>query len=145
MSNRKTGRPVGRPKGAISAKRRMAHEVIATLEKELGKSCHPLEGLLRLASDESQSVELRATCYRDALPYVLPRLQQQSVSLSGPNDGPVEIATLDVGDLITHRPELAAALVEASLLLTEQEAQADWAARGLPAPPQKLLNEPDYR
>jgi hypothetical protein len=122
----------------------MAHEVIATLEKELGKSCHPLEGLLRLASDESQSVELRATCYRDALPYVLPRLQQQSVSLSGPNDGPVEIATLDVGDLITHRPELAAALVEASLLLTEQEAQPDWAARGLAAP-QKLLNEPDYR
>jgi hypothetical protein len=143
MSNRKTGRPVGRPKGAISAKRRMAHEVIATLEKELGKSCHPLEGLLRLASDESQSVELRATCYRDALPYVLPRLQQQSVSLSGPNDGPVEIATLDVGDLITHRPELAAALVEASLLLTEQEAHADRIERGLPEP--RLIDMPEYR
>lgn len=144
MSNRRTGRPVGRPKGAISAKRRMAHEVIAALEKELGKSCHPLEGLLRLASDESQSVELRATCYRDALPYVLPRLQQQSVSLSGPNEGPIQLATLDVGDLITNRPELAAALVEASLILTEQEARADWDARGLPAP-QTLLNEPDYR
>lgn len=144
MSNRKTGRPVGRPPGSVSHKRRMANEIIATLSKELGRDCHPLLALLKIAQDESQTAELRAACNRDALPYVLPKLQSQIVALTGPNgDGPVEVATLDVGALITQRPELASALAEASLFLTLQESQADRLERGLPEP--RLIDKPEYR
>jgi hypothetical protein len=143
MSHKKTGRPVGRPKGAISKRRAVAQEVLAQLEAELGKSVNPLEGLLRIGADTAQPLAVRVQCMSESLPYLFPKLQSQTVALTGPNgDGPVAIATLDVGDLITHRPELANALVEASLLLTAQEAQADWEARGLPAPlPQ--LDKPD--
>lgn len=143
MPKTKTGRPVGRPKGSISKRRAMAQEVLAQLETELGKSVNPLEGLLRIGADVNQPMPIRVQCMSESLPYLYPKLQSQSVALTGPNgDGPVEIATLDVGAIITQRPELANALTEFSLMLTEQETQAEWAARGLPAPvPQ--LDKPD--
>jgi hypothetical protein len=47
-----------------------------------------------------------------------------------------------VGAIITQRPELANALTEFSLMLSEQEAQADWDARGRPMP--QLLLDANY-
>lgn len=35
--------------------------------------CDPVEGLARLAMDDSLKPELRAKCYSDLLPYVYPR------------------------------------------------------------------------
>lgn len=145
MSHKKTGRPVGRPKGAISKRRAVAQEVLAQLEAELGKSVNPLEGLLRIGADTAQPMAVRVQCMTESLPYLFPKLQSQTVALTGPNgDGPVAIATLDVGAIITQRPDLANALAEASLMLTEQETQAEWDARGLPMP-QPLLDQPQYK
>src|SRR5438105_1404033 len=104
MTYRRTGRPVGRPPGAISHKRKMAHEIVAKLEKELGRSVHPLEGLLRIGADESQPVELRVTCMKEALPYVLPRLQQRSVAITGADDGPVEVVPAGLTEAIMADP-----------------------------------------
>lgn len=144
MSNRKTGRPVGRPKGAISAKRAKAMEVMAELERKLGRSVNPMEGLLTLGSDPAQPTDVRIQCMTECLPYLFPKLQSQTVALTGPNgDGPVEVATLDVGAIITQRPELASALTELSLMLSEQEGQADRPERGLPEP--RLIDMPEYR
>jgi len=121
MPHKRTGRPPGRPKGAVSVKRKLAHEIIAALEKELGRPCHPLEGLLRIAADETQPMELRAACNRDALPYVLPRLQQQAISLTGADEGPVALATLDLTTLLAD-PKATEVLLQAAMLMAEHSA-----------------------
>jgi hypothetical protein len=121
MPHKRTGRPPGRPKGAVSVKRKMAHEIIAALEKELGRPCHPLEGLLRIATDETQPVELRANCYRDALPYCAPRLQQQAIEITGANEGPLALATLDLTTLLAD-PKATEVLLQAAMLMAEHSA-----------------------
>ena len=135
-----TGRPPGRPKGAVSVKRKLAHEIIAALEKELGRTCHPLEGLLRIATDEAQPVELRANCYRDALPYVLPRLQQQMIGVTGAleveNRASVEINMTT----LLKDPKLADAAQTLAMALCEEEVAAIEAGRG----PQPKLLEAEF-
>ncbi len=132
MSHRKTGRPVGRPKGAVSTKRRMAHEIIAALEEEMGRSMHPLEALLRVGHDDTKPLELRCACLRDCLPYVLPRLQ--STAIHGPNNGPICVAELDVTAIMAN-PELARAAQDLALGMVKQERTQ----RGL-ADPTRLLD-----
>ena len=128
MSHKRTGRPPGRPKGAVSAKRRMAHEIIAALEKELGKPRHPLAGLLRIAADTTQPMELRAACNRDALPYVLPRLQNQAIAVAASLEA--EVSASVNFDLVWPMadPTRARILQDAAFLLTEEmvgEIQSD--------------------
>lgn len=142
MPHKRTGRPPGRPKGAVSVKRKMAHEIIAALEKELGRPCHPLEGLLRIATDETQPVELRANCYRDALPYCAPRLQQQSISLTGADEGPLAVASLDLTTLLAD-PKATDVLLQAAMLMAEHSApqQIEADRRGVFSQPQPKLLE----
>lgn len=100
----------------------MAHEIIAALSKELGHDCHPLLGLLKIANDVSQPMELRAACNRDALPYVLPKLQNQTLALTGPNgDGPVELATIDLTELLADS-KATEVLLQAAMLMAEHGA-----------------------
>ncbi|MDR3428282.1 MAG: hypothetical protein P4L78_12660 [Silvimonas sp.] len=117
----------------------MAWEIVSALEKEMGRSLHPLEALLRIGHDTKNPLELRCTCLRDCLPYVLPRLQQQSVALSGPSGGPVELATLDVSAILAN-PALAETAQQLAMMVIDQEVTEERA--GLPAPVYKF---PEYK
>ena len=142
MSKTKNGRPVGRPPGSVSNKRRMANEIIAALEKELGKPCHPLEGLLRIAADESQPMELRAACNRDALPYVLPKLQQQMIGVGVAGALELEARAsvqIDLHAMMKDSKLLEAAQTLAMAVCEDQAAQIE-AQRG----PGPRLLEADY-
>ncbi len=136
-----TGRPPGRPKGAVSVKRRMAHEIIADLQRKTGKEAHPLIGLLTIALDENNPIELRATCFRDALPYVLPRLQQSAVAVAGAlevDSGPsVEI---NIGALIKGDASLSDAAQKLAMAMCEADVAALDAERG----PQPKLLEAEF-
>ena len=107
----------------MSVKRRMAHEILADLQKKTGKEAHPLIGLLTIALNEDNPVELRASCFRDALPYVLPRLQQSAVAVGGSlevDSGPsveINIGALIKGDaaLSDAAQKLAMAMCEADV------------------------------
>lgn len=139
MSKTKTGRPVGRPKGSISKRRAVAHEVLAQLEAELGRAVNPLEGLLRIGADVNQPMAIRVQCMSESLTYLFPKLQSQTVALTGPTgDGPVEVATLDVSAVLAN-PQLAAAAQELALMVIEQEALAE----GQPQP--RLIDQPQYK
>jgi hypothetical protein len=74
-------------------------EVMARLEADLGRSVNPLEGLLRIGADESQAISVRMSAMIESLPYIFPKLQQQSVALTGPSGGPVEVAALVKGGI----------------------------------------------
>jgi len=104
--HRATGKKAsGRPVGAISAKRRAAHEILEALEKEIGP-CHPLELMLRAGADPNIPLEIRATLWKDACSYLVPRLEKRAVELSGPNEGPLAVAALDVTQIMMN-PELS--------------------------------------
>jgi hypothetical protein len=48
--------------------------------------------------DTAQPMAVRVQCMSESLPYLFPKLQSQTVALTGPNgDGPVEVATLERG------------------------------------------------
>jgi hypothetical protein len=104
----------GRPRGSVSKKRAMAHEILTQLEKQLGRECNPLEGLLRIGADSTQPVSVRVQCWSEALPYLYPKLQSQAVAISGP-DGPIEIA--DVTGLMEN-PDLVAMAQELSIAIS---------------------------
>lgn len=106
-------------------------EVMARLEADLGRSVNPLEGLLRIGADESQAISVRMSAMIESLPYIFPKLQQQSVALTGPSGGPVEVAALDVSAILAN-PALAEAAQEIAL----NYVVAERVAEGLP--------EPDY-
>ena len=57
-------------------------EAIEKLE-ELG--CDPIEGMARIAMDESNSIELRAKMLSDLAPYVYPK--RRTVDLDNDSDG----------------------------------------------------------
>jgi hypothetical protein len=135
MVNRRVGRPVGRPKGSVSKRRMLAHEVMNRLEAELGRPVNPLEGLLRIGSDPTQPVSIRVECMSECLQYLWPKLQSQSVAVSGPDDGPVQLAAVSVSlDLIRSNPELAHAAQTLSIGLS--------AAGSESAPPLELEAAP---
>ncbi len=47
--------------------------------------CNPIEGMARIAMDESNSIELRAKMLAELAPYVYPK--RKSMDISGNNDG----------------------------------------------------------
>jgi len=131
VSKKKTTRPVGRPPGAISKKRAMAAEVLARLEAELGASINPLEGLLRIGADSNTPLNIRVQALSDSLPYLYPKLQSQTVALTGGSGGPVELASLDVGKILSD-PALAAAAQDLALAVVEQDVLEAREVLGLP-------------
>ncbi len=60
----KTG---GRQAGTLNKRTQELTERLESL------GCDPVEGLVRIANDKSASLELRAKCFADLLPYVYPR------------------------------------------------------------------------
>jgi hypothetical protein len=118
--HRRTGRPVGRPPGSISKIKRSAVEIISRLEKELGP-CHPLELLIRAGADEKNPIDLRVTCWKESLPYVLPRFQQQALAISGADGGPVSVVSADITAAILADP----AAVELAQRIAIQMARPD--------------------
>lgn len=67
------GRKAGTPN-------KRTEDLSAHLEK-LG--CDPVEGLARIASDESASLELRARCFSDLLPYIYPKRKALEATVQG--------------------------------------------------------------
>ena len=97
----------------------MAREILAQLEEDLGKSINPLEGLLRIGADTSQPMDVRIQCMRECLPYIFPKLQNQSVTLTYEDD-PVESVSIDIQAVLMH-PEMAKAAQDLALFLAMQE------------------------
>ena len=60
----KTG---GRQKGTPNIR---TQEAMAILEK---LDCNPIEGMARIANDESNTIELRAKMYSELAPYIYPK------------------------------------------------------------------------
>lgn len=67
-------------------KNKITRDVQALLDS---LNCNPIEGMARLASDESQPAPIRARMYAELAHYVHPKLQ--STQLSGPGGGPVQV------------------------------------------------------
>lgn len=110
----------------------MAMEVLAQLEEELGRPVNPLEGLLRLGSDPNQPTDVRVTCMTSALPYLYPKLAQQSVALTGPSgEGPVQTVHFDIAEILKDQ-QLSEAAQDLALALAQAESAAHRREHGLP-------------
>lgn len=80
------GRPVGLPKSGGRAKgtpNRKTQEVANKLY-ELG--CDPIEGMARIAMDNTQPTELRVRCYAELAVYMYPK--RKAVEHTYPADDP---------------------------------------------------------
>src|SRR5690348_14414466 len=88
----KTG---GRQKGGLS---RIKREV---LEKLADLGCDPIEGMVRLANDLSNTPELRGKMFSELARYIHP--QRKAVELTGPAGGPVQFQDASPGAIIRSR------------------------------------------
>jgi hypothetical protein len=78
------------------------------------------------------STRMRMDACKELMPYLAPRLA--SVALSGPNGGPVEIATLDVTQIILDEDTARAAQRMALMLADQMDPNANTPS-GAPAVP----------
>jgi hypothetical protein len=112
----------------------MAHEVMAKLEKELGRPVNPLEGLLRVGSDPDQPVSIRVQCYSEACLYLFPKLQSQSVVV----EGPLEVAHVDFTPVLKNAAAVQM-LQDLALQMTAQAQELDMTAQA------QALDTPEVR
>ena len=75
---RRGGRKIGTPNKRTQA--------VADTLAELG--CNPIKGMAKIAMDESQPMQLRATMYRELAQYVAPK--RKAVEMTGEDGGPVK-------------------------------------------------------
>ena len=138
---KKLGRPLGRPRGSVSKKRQLAHEILAGLEAELGRKVNPLEGLLRIGNDPEQPVTVRVQCLSECLPYLWPKLQSQAVQVTR-DDDPAD-ATLDITSIILADPDLVDAAERLSLAVSAPR-QAPAQIPGPADSPKALPDDRDF-
>lgn len=97
---------------------RRSGELIQNLEEELGRSCDPLEFLLRQMVCEDKPWDFRKECAAQALPYCRPKLA--TVQVTGKDDGPIQIAAIhairDNAFLAQQAEDLALGILEAETL-----------------------------
>ena len=80
---------VGNPGRPAGTKNKLTLSAIEKLNK-LG--CDPLEGMAKIAMDQSNPIDLRARMYAELAQYVAPKLK--SSELTGANGGPVQVESL---------------------------------------------------
>jgi hypothetical protein len=85
-------------------------------------------------------LEMRVEAAKHVSRFCYPVLSATQVT--GADDGPVSVATLDVSAILAN-PELAKAAQDLALMMVEQEAAQDRIERGLPEP--RLIDMPEYR
>ena len=66
---------------------------IEAMQKLNKLGCDPIEGMARIAMDESNSIELRAKMLSDLAPYVYPK--RKTVDISSNNEGLTVIVSRD--------------------------------------------------
>jgi hypothetical protein len=98
----------------------MAQEVMNQLEGELGRQVNPLEGLLRIGSDLTQPVSIRVQCMAEALPYLYPKLQSQSLAVTR-DDDPADTTNVDITSIILADPSLCDAAQRLAIAMSAQE------------------------
>ncbi len=138
----------GRKKGSPVRRTAEAREIAEHL------GFHPIELLAHIAlkgtipnadgTETPVDTDKRLDAIKAAAPYLLPRLSAQT--LSGPNDGPVEILTPEAEaglQAILADPDLAKAAQDLALKLADIAGAEYRAERGLPAPTISL-DHPDY-
>ena len=141
MPSKPTGRPVGRPKGSVSARRAKAYEVMAQLERELGrKIVNPLEGLLRTASDPKTAEAVKIQCWVECLPYLYPKLQASSTQVSGSMEVEGPSVEINIGALIKGDENVRNAATTLAMAMCEADVAALDAGRG----PQPKLLEAEF-
>src|SRR5215211_2789781 len=83
------------PRGAKAGERRGGRktdiqnkktQAVADTLAELG--CNPIEGMAKIAMDESQSIQLRAQMYKELAQYFAPK--RKAVEVTGEDGGPVK-------------------------------------------------------
>jgi hypothetical protein len=65
----------GRPKGALNKRTRAVADLLAEMD------CDPIAGMARIATDESNPIELRARMFAELAQYVAPK--RKAVEYSG--------------------------------------------------------------
>ena len=66
---------------------REVQEMLDSLE------CNPIEGMVRIAEDESVELSLRARMYTELAQYVAPK--RKAIEHSGPDDKPIPLVIID--------------------------------------------------
>jgi hypothetical protein len=85
-----SGNPNGRPKGSTSKQTKALAERLEAL------GCDPIEGMARIAMDESQPMALRASMYRELAQYVAPK--RKTLEHSGETGGHAPpVFVIDIG------------------------------------------------
>jgi hypothetical protein len=74
-----SGNPQGRPKGSQSKQTKAVAERLEAL------GCDPIEGMARLAMDETVESSIRAQMYKELAQYVAPK--RKAIEHSGPSEG----------------------------------------------------------
>jgi len=90
-----TGNPNGRPKGAEGASRRELRHLL----NEWYPDWHPALQLATLAQDPESSKELQASCAKEVLQYICPKLR--SIDHTSEDGSGLQITIVDA----TKRPE----------------------------------------
>jgi hypothetical protein len=75
---RRGGRQIGTPNKKTQA--------VADTLAELG--CNPIKGMAKIAMDESQPMQLRATMYRELAQYIAPK--RKAVEVTGEDGSPIK-------------------------------------------------------
>jgi hypothetical protein len=83
------------PRGAKAGEKRGGRKTgtpnkrtLAVAERLEALGCDPIEGMARIAMDESQPMQLRATMYRELAQYLAPK--RKAMEVTGEDGGPVK-------------------------------------------------------
>ena len=72
-----SGNPNGRPKGSRSK------QTLAVTDRLEALGCDPIEGMARLAMDESADLSIRAQMYKELAQYIAPKRKAVEVKTEG--------------------------------------------------------------
>jgi hypothetical protein len=73
-----------------------ANQKLREVEESVGHSIDPLEGMAKIANDESLDIALRLTAYKELARYVYPQRKAVDMSI---DDGTSEVSSMSDADL----------------------------------------------
>ena len=115
----------GRVKGSLNRRTRQAIEICEAMDFHPAALLATVVLTGRLPNPDGTTVEIDATGRMDALkalcPYVMPRLAANSVAVSGPDEGPIELARVNTElERAMSTPEGVEIIQRAALLIAGQ-------------------------
>lgn len=69
--------PSGREKGVLNLNKR---KLLSLIRDDIGRNYHPVLELARIAMDEENPIELRATCHHRVAEFVTPKLKAVEIN-----------------------------------------------------------------